>query len=129
MTRKNNDEKLTCEEIKTLEAYAALLNSTPHMGAQQATDTYPDYILGKITTPDNVKKSYRTKSKADNTTDNLPSNLAIITNDKYKNSLTLQQNGGAYLQPLATTEGLQYDGENLFFQGFPASEATLPRNQ
>lgn len=47
MTRKNNDEKLTCEEIKTLEAYAALLNSTPHMGAQQATDTYPDYILGK----------------------------------------------------------------------------------
>lgn len=125
MTRKNNDEKLTCEEIKTLEAYAALLNSTPHMGAQQATDTYPDYILGKITTPDNVKKSYRTKSKADNTTDNLPSNLAIITNDKYKNSLTLQQNGGAYLQPLATTEGLQYDGENLFFQGFPASEATL----
>lgn len=125
MTRKNNDEKLTCGEIKTLEAYAALLNSTPHMGAQQATDTYPDYILGKITTPDNVKKSYRTKSKADNTTDNLPSNLAIITNDKYKNSLTLQQNGGAYLQPLATTEGLQYDGENLFFQGFPASEATL----
>ena len=125
MTRKNNDEKLTCGEIKTLEAYAALLNSTLHMGAQQATDTYPDYILGKITTPDNVKKSYRTKSKADNTTDNLPSNLAIITNDKYKNSLTLQQNGGAYLQPLATTEGLQYDGENLFFQGFPASEATL----
>ena len=125
MTRKNNDEKLTCGEIKTLEAYAALLNSTPHMGAQQATDTYPDYILGKITAPDNVKKSYRTKSKADNTTDNLPSNLAIITNDKYKNSLTLQQNGGAYLQPLATTEGLQYDGENLFFQGFPASEATL----
>lgn len=125
MTRKNNNEKLTCGEIKTLEAYAALLNSTPHMGAQQATDTYPDYILGKITTPDNVKKSYRTKSKADNTTDNLPSNLAIITNDKYKNSLTLQQNGGAYLQPLATTEGLQYDGENLFFQGFPASEATL----
>ena len=125
MTRKNNDEKLTCEEIKTLEAYAALLNATPHMGAQQATDTYPDYILGKITTPDNVKKNYRTKSKADNTTDNLPSNLAIITNDKYKNSLTLQQNGGAYLQPLATTEGLQYDGENLFFQGFPASEATL----
>lgn len=129
MTRKNNDEKLTCEEIKTLEAYAALLNATPHMGAQQATDTYPDYILGKITMlePDDAKKkkSYRTKSKADNTTDHLPSNLAIITNDKYKNSLTLQQNGGAYLQPLATTEGLQYDGENLFFQGFPASEATL----
>ncbi len=32
MTRKNNDEKLTCEEIKNLETYAALLNSTPHMG-------------------------------------------------------------------------------------------------
>ena len=60
MTRKNNDEKLTCEEIKTLEAYAALLNSTPHMGAQQATDTYPDYILGKIT---NTKKQIEQKRK------------------------------------------------------------------
>ena len=77
--------------------------------------------------PDDAKKkkSYRTTAKADSTTDNLPSNLAIITNDKYKNSLTLQQNGGAYLQPLTPTEGLLYDGENLFLQGFPASEATL----
>ena len=129
MTRKNNNENLTREEIGSLETYAAILNTTPHIGAQQATDTYPEYILGKITMsePDGEKKkkSYRTKSKADNTTDNLPSNLAIITNDKYKDSLSLQQNGGAYLQPLATTDGLQYDGENLFFQGFPASEATL----
>lgn len=126
MTRKNNNENLTREEIGSLETYAALLNTTPHIGAQQATDTYPEYILGKITTPDTkTQKKYRTKSRADNSTDNLPSNIAIITNDKYKDSLTLQQNGGAYLQPLATTDGLQYDGENLFFQGFPASEATL----
>lgn len=120
---------LTSEEKNSLNACSTILDITPHIGAQQAVNTYPDYILGKITMlePDDAKKkkSYRTKSKANNTTDNLPSNLAIITNDKYKNSLTLQQNGGAYLQPLATTEGLQYDGENLFFQGFPASEATL----
>lgn len=120
---------LTSEEKNSLNACSTILDITPHIGAQQAVNTYPDYIFGKITMlePDDAKKkkSYRTKSKADNTTDNLPSNLAIITNDKYKNSLTLQQNGGAYLQPLATTEGLQYDGENLFFQGFPASEATL----
>lgn len=120
---------LTSEEKNSLNACSTILDITPHIGARQAVNTYPDYILGKITMlePDDAKKkkSYRTKSKANNTTDNLPSNLAIITNDKYKNSLTLQQNGGAYLQPLATTEGLQYDGENLFFQGFPASEATL----
>ena len=126
MKIKNN---LTSKEKNSLNACSTVLDITPHIGAQQAVNTYPDYILGKITMsePDDAKKkkSYRTKSKADNTTDNLPSNLAIITNDKYKNSLTLQQNGGAYLQPLATTEGLQYDGENLFFQGFPASEATL----
>ena len=120
---------LTSEEKNSLNACSTILDITSHIGAQQAVNICPDYILGKITMsePDNAKKkkNYRTKSKADNTTDNLPSNLAIITNDKYKNSLTLQQNGGAYLQPLATTEGLQYDGENLFFQGFPASEATL----
>lgn len=58
MTRKNNNENLTREEIGSLETYAAILNTTPHIGAQQATDTYPEYILGKITMsePDGEKK-------------------------------------------------------------------------
>lgn len=105
MKIKNN---LTSKEKNSLNTCSAVLDIAPHIGAQQAVNTYPDYILGKITMsePDDEKKkkSYRTKSKADNTTDNLPSNLAIITNDKYKDSLSLQQNGGAYLQPLATTD-------------------------
>ena len=57
MTRKNNNENLTREEIGSLETYAAILNTTPHIGAQQATDTYPEYILGKITNPENTKKT------------------------------------------------------------------------
>ena len=117
--------KLTSEEKNSLNDCATILDTILHTGTQQAVNTYPDYILDKITRTDDTKKNYRTKSKADSATDNLPSNLAIITNDKYKDSLTLQQHGGAYLQPLATTDGLRYDGENLFFQGFPASEATL----
>ena len=122
MKIKNN---LTNEEKNSLNSCVTILDTILHIGTQQAVNTYPNYISDKITTSDDAKKSYRTKSKADNATENLPSNLAIITNDNYKDSLTLQQNGGAYLQPLATTDGLRYDGQNLFFQGFPASEATL----
>ena len=78
MKIKNN---LTSKEKNSLNACSTVLDITPHIGAQQAVNTYPDYILGKITMsePDDAKKkkSYRTKSKADNTTDNLPSNLAF----------------------------------------------------
>ena len=121
MTRKNNDEKLTCEEIKTLEAYAALLNSTPHMGAQQATDTYPDYILGKIT---NTKKTNRTKKKA-GAIDEVPTVIPTITNKKYQNAMTLNADSTAYLQPFSSVDNLVYENGQILFRGLPASAATL----
>ena len=121
MTRKNNDEKLTCEEIKTLEAYAALLNSTPHMGAQQATDTYPDYILGKIT---NTKKANRTKKKAGEI-DEVPTVIPTITNKKYQNAMTLNADSTAYLQPFSSVDNLVYENGQILFRGLPASAATL----
>lgn len=121
MTRKNNDEKLTCEEIKTLEAYAALLNSTPHMGAQQATDTYPDYILGKIT---NTKKTNRTKKKAGEI-DEVPTVIPTITNKKYQNAMTLNADSTAYLQPFSSVDNLVYENGQILFRGLPASAATL----
>ena len=121
MTRKNNDEKLTCEEIKTLEAYAALLNSTPHMGAQQATDTYPDYILGKIT---NTKKANRTKKKAGEI-DEVPTVIPTITNKKYQNAITLNADSTAYLQPFSSVDNLVYENGQILFRGLPASAATL----
>lgn len=121
MTRKNNDEKLTCEEIKNLEAYAALLNATPHMGAQQATDTYPDYILGKIT---NTKKTNRTKKKAGEI-DEVPTVIPTITNKKYQNAMTLNADSTAYLQPFSSVDNLVYENGQILFRGLPASSATL----
>lgn len=121
MTRKNNDEKLTCEEIKTLETYAALLNSPPHMGAQQATDTYPDYILGKIT---NTKKTNRTKKKAGEI-DEVPTVIPTITNKKYQNAMTLNADSTAYLQPFSSVDNLVYENGQILFRGLPASAATL----
>lgn len=71
------------------------------------------------------KKEYRTKKTAGDTIDSLPKSLAIITNNQYKGGLGLNQTGEAYLYPLASTNGLSYNGKNLFFEGLPASEVKL----
>ena len=72
---------------------------------------------------DSGKKTYRTKGRTETT--ELPQNLAVITNSGYQNGLSLYQHGGAYLQPLASTDGLRFDSGTVYFKGFPASEATL----
>ena len=108
MTRKNNNENLTREEICSLETYAAILNTTPHIGAQQATDTYPEYILGKITNPENTKKTNRTKKKAGEI-DEVPTVIPTITNKKYQNAMTLNTDSTAYLQPFSSVDNLVYE--------------------
>ena len=81
--------------------------------------------LLKITedNPQTEKRTYRTKGRTETT--ELPQNLAVITNSGYQNGLSLYQHGGAYLQPLASTDGLRFDSGTVYFKGFPASEATL----
>ena len=124
MTRKNNNENLTREEIGSLETYAAILNTTPHIGAQQATDTYPEYILGKITNPENTKKTNRTKKKAGEI-DEVPTVIPTITNKKYQNAMTLNTDSTAYLQPFSSVDNLVYENGQILFKGLPASAATL----
>lgn len=124
MTRKNNNENLTREEIGSLETYAAILNTTPHIGAQQATDTYPEYILGKITNPENTKKTNRTKKKAGEI-DEVPTIIPTITNKKYQNAMTLNTDSTAYLQPFSSVDNLVYENGQILFKGLPASAATL----
>lgn len=129
---------LTEEESKELSTYEAIINTIPYVAANKAVREYSNDIYKALensfvaeetpsygTKKEPEKKSYRTKAKATESINNLPPNLAIITNEQYRDSLSLKQGGGAYLQPLASTDGLMFDGKNLSFQGFPASEATL----
>ena len=76
---------------------------------------------------DNTKKEseYRTKSKAGDTVQHMPHNIAVITNSGYQNGLSLNQQGQAYLQPLSTADGLCYKNGVLYFKGIPASQAML----
>lgn len=112
---------LTSEEKNSLNACSTVLDITPHIGAQQAVNTYPDYILGKIT---NTKKTNRTKKKAGEI-DEVPTIIPTITNKKYQNAMTLNADSTAYLQPFSSVDNLVYENGQILFRGLPASAATL----
>lgn len=62
---------------------------------------------------------YRTKKKAREAgaITEAPKNLITPTFNGYQYSMSLYQNGGAYLQPLTSMEGLQFKNGTLFFKG------------
>ena len=114
---------LTDDEKEDLNMYSFITKTMPDIAAQKAIRF--DAYLNRIAATTNTKKTYRTKAKASDAIQSLPSQLAIITSLQYRDGLSLAQSGNAYLQPLATTDGLQFDGKTLFFRGYAASEATL----
>lgn len=67
----------------------------------------------------------RTKAKAGGTQERYPERLAVITDKDYLNGLGLNQEGMAHLQLLSSADGLKFKHGMLFFQGYPASYATL----
>lgn len=135
--KKNSGKKLNAEEINELETLQVIINALPKAAIENAISESNEVykVLIKNQPKDETetedkekgseKKEYRTKNNAGDVMDKLPANIAIITNDQYKGGLGLNQTGGAYLYPLATSDGLRYDGKTLFFQGLPTSEATL----
>lgn len=63
------------------------------------------------------KDAYRTKAKAGTVYRNVPDNLAIATFPGYQHSMSLYQNGNAYLQPLTSTDGLKFQNGLMYFAG------------
>lgn len=63
------------------------------------------------------EEAYRTKSKATEAgaLSSIPTSLAIPTMEQYKYSMSLYQSGGAYLQPLTSTDGLKFKGGKMYF--------------
>lgn len=133
LINREKEGSLTEKEKEEWSHYEAVIELYSHEAAKRALEQHADLLYdiqenSVIEAEDKIqhsKKEYRTKSKAEDATDSLPSNLAIITNNQYRESLSLRQSGGNYLLPLASTDGLSYDGNNLYFKGLPASEATL----
>ena len=67
--------------------------------------------------PQRKKDAYRTKAKAGTVYRNVPDNLAIATFPGYQHSMSLYQNGNAYLQPLTSTDGLKFQNGLMYFAG------------
>lgn len=67
--------------------------------------------------PQRKKEAYRTKAKAETAYKNVPDNLAIATFPGYQHSMSLYQNGNAYLQPLTSTDGLKFQNGLMYFSG------------
>ena len=134
MREDGNMKDITLNEIKSILGEKDFEDAEKYLAAHPG-ENLSAYIeslplskvrrLLKITedNPQTEKRAYRTKGRTETT--ELPQNLAVITNSGYQNGLSLYQHGGAYLQPLASTDGLRFDSGTVYFKGFPASEATL----
>lgn len=72
---------------------------------------------------------YRTRAKAKDqgAITETPKNMPILTFSKYQYSMSLYPEGGAYLQPLSSTDGLVFKNGKLFFDKIrrPDLEAEL----
>lgn len=139
MKKKLKGSTLTREEELTIEDFEVITQSITQHAAEKALQQFENqmqlYAAALSETKADIeevkenkeeaKKEYRTKNKVKDITKNLPTSLAIITNQEYRESLSLNQVGSAYLFPLASTDGLLYQNGKLFFKGLPTSEATL----
>lgn len=66
-----------------------------------------------------IKRTYRTRAKAaeEGAIIKAPKTLAIPTNPDYQYSVSFYQSGGAYLQPLRSTDGLKFKNGKMYFDG------------
>ena len=129
MDRKIAGEELSKEELSAIDSCESIMTATAQTASNKAIMKYYELLKGKDTVPtsddaDTPKKEYRTKAKAGDVVD-MPTNYAIITQPSYQNAMGLFQAGNAYMQPLASSDGLEYKKGKLYFKGLPASEAEL----
>ncbi len=55
----------------------------------------------------------------------MPSDLLVITNDKYRNAMSLNKNDTAYIQMVSDNSKLKFENGILTYKGFPATSAEL----
>lgn len=139
MKKKENGTPLTHEEENSIETTNVLLTGLTYNAADIAVrmEKYYDALKlsdEEIETQENKdkeksdgnekKKEYRTKSKAGNIAD-IPTKMPIITNKDFQNAITYNEDDTAHLQPLSNADGLSFEDGLLYFEGVPASNATI----
>ena len=77
-----------------------------------------------------LKKEPTEQEKKTNVDTSLTKHISLIIDQEYESGLSLRKSGNAYLKPLVSTDGLNYnpDTGKLSFAGLPASEANVGRN-
>ena len=83
-----------------------------------------DWLLMQLTTA----SIYRTKAQAGEAIHDIPNQLAVPTMQNYQYVMSLKAAGNAYLQPLASTDGLKFSDGKMYFRGNdmqPVSEVEL----
>ena len=134
MDKRMAGTELTRDEEIEIEDAEVIMQTVPRSAAEKALMKYYELLkdnkgdtvaVPKQDEPDEIpKKEYRTKAKAGDVVD-MPDKYAIITQPNYQNAMGLFQEGNAYLQPLTSVDGLEYNDGTLYFRGLPASEAQL----
>ena len=131
MDKKIAGEELNHEEASELESLEVMLNVLPQTAASKAVLKYAELYKAfqeksdeEVKDKDPDKKTYRTKNRAGDVAE-IPEHLPIITNHIYQNAMTYNDDDKAYLQPLTSADGLVFEKGMLFFEGFPATGATL----
>lgn len=112
---KDNPEKH--KEIKTL--VLDVIANSPYTGSTGHLGVFLNERLQD-------KTPYRTKKKARQAGAivEAPKTMPIVTFQKYQYSMSLYQSGGAYLQPLSSTDGLKFKNGKMYFDGAKMKEVS-----
>lgn len=124
--RKESGPPLTEDENRIYEALKVVLQELPVFAADNAYNTQPDASSLESVEHETKKRTNRTRKK-DYVDPSLTKHISLIIDQEYESGLSLRKSGNAYLKPLVSTDGLNYnpDTGKLSFAGLPASEATL----
>lgn len=124
--RKESGPPLTEDENRIYEALKVVLQELPVFAADNAYNTQTDASSLESVEHETKKRTNRTRKK-DYVDTSLTKHISLIIDQEYESGLSLRKSGNAYLKPLVSTDGLNYnpDTGKLSFAGLPASEATL----
>ncbi|MCR5685780.1 MAG: hypothetical protein K6G81_10245 [Lachnospiraceae bacterium] len=121
--------KIRSDEYLSDEEYEALLQDpAPSMIRFLAAFNVGGLLQKTLTRLIPEPPPYRTKAQAENAIREIPSLLAVPTMQNYQYVMSLKPSGNAYLQPLASTDGLKFSDGRMYFIGNdiqPVSEVQL----
>ena len=124
--RMKSGPPLTENENRVYEALKVVLQELPVFAADNAYNAQPNASSLESIEHETKKRTNRTRKK-DYVDTSLTKHISLIIDQEYESGLSLRKSGSAYLTPLESTDGLNYDANTgkLYFEGVPVSEAKL----